>query len=62
MKKIWTDRRMALGMTGMLMLFCLANSQGVEATKAVALSIAGIVATVAASNAYEKKGKPDAPV
>lgn len=60
MKNIWKDRRFALGMTGMAMLFFLAHNQGVEATKAVALSIAGIVAGIAGANAYEKKGKPDA--
>lgn len=60
MKKIFSCRRSSLALIGMSMLFILAIVQGVAATQAVALGIAGLGGSVAFANAIDKKGSTNA--
>jgi hypothetical protein len=55
MLKIFKCRRSSLALIGMACLTWIGLKNGTD----VSLAIAGIVAGVAASNAYQGKGKPE---
>jgi len=55
MLKIFKCRRSSLAIIGMACLTWIGLKNGTD----VSLAIAGIVAGVAASNAYQGKGKPE---
>lgn len=56
MKAIWYCRRSSLALIAMVLLTALGISKGYD----VSIAIAGIVASVAAANSYERKGAKDA--
>lgn len=60
MKKIWGCRRTSLGFFAISCLTGLGLYLGQDIS-GIAVAIAGIVASVAGSNAYEKAKKPQPP-
>jgi hypothetical protein len=56
MIQILKCRRSSLALIGLLLLFILGMTQGKEVAIAIALPIAGIIGSIGAANAYEKKG------